>query len=195
MRRVLARTRPGVLATLLVALAAALALALAGCGGPTTTAPAAPRPGVALPSAAAPGATPPSALPSEQEIAGLFDQWNQALATLDPQRVADRYAPDAVLLPTVSNQVRTDRAEIVDYFAHFLLNKPRGQILDSHIKILDPTEAIDTGTYRFTLTTNGQQSTVDARYTFVYEKIGTEWLIINHHSSAMPETETPPARH
>ncbi len=83
--------------------------------------------------------------------------------------------------------MRTDRAEIVDYFSHFLQNKPQGEILESHIKILGPTAAIDTGTYRFTLTTDGQQRTVDARYTFVYEKVGDEWLIVNHHSSAMPE--------
>lgn len=39
------------------------------------------------------------------EVAGLFNVWNSALATLDPKKVADCYAPDGVLLPTVSNQV------------------------------------------------------------------------------------------
>jgi uncharacterized protein (TIGR02246 family) len=170
------RFRLGAIAAVLTA-----ALAVAGCGGSANTTSAAP--------AIQQQPTQPSAaLPSQQEIAGLFDQWDQALATLDPGKVAARYAPDAVLLPTVSNKVRTDHAGIVDYFAHFLQSKPQGKILDEHIKILDPTAAIDTGTYEFTLTNNGQKNTVDARYTFVYEKVGDQWLIINHHSSVMPET-------
>jgi hypothetical protein len=49
-------------------------------------------------------------------VAEQFYVWNSALATLDPEKVADCYAPDSVLLPTVSNQVRTDRAGKVDYF-------------------------------------------------------------------------------
>ena len=45
-------------------------------------------------------------LPDKAEIAALVGDWNAALATLDPEAVADLYAPDATLLPTVSNQVR-----------------------------------------------------------------------------------------
>jgi len=33
---------------------------------------------------------------SAQEIAALFDRWNAALATLDPDKVVALYAPDAV---------------------------------------------------------------------------------------------------
>jgi uncharacterized protein (TIGR02246 family) len=44
-------------------------------------------------------------LAHREMIASLFDTWNQALATKDPHRVADLYAHDAVLLPTVSNEV------------------------------------------------------------------------------------------
>ncbi|MDX8141161.1 SgcJ/EcaC family oxidoreductase [Lentzea sp. BCCO 10_0061] len=127
------------------------------------------------------------AAPAPEQIKALFADWNNALATGDAQKVADRYAPNAVLLPTVSNQVRSTRAEIVDYFEHFLLNKPSGEILDSHVAVLDTDDAIDAGTYRFSLTKDGKPTTVDARYTFVYEKIGGKWLIVNHHSSAMPE--------
>ena len=48
--------------------------------------------------------------------------------------------------------------------------------------------AIDAGIYTFTLTKNGQEQEVQARYNFVYERQNDgEWLIINHHSSAMPE--------
>jgi uncharacterized protein (TIGR02246 family) len=109
--------------------------------------------------------------PAAAQIQALFADWNAALATGDPEKVADRYAPNAVLLPTVSNQVRSTRAEIVDYFVKFLKSKPSGTILDSHVAVLNADDAIDAGTDRFALTQDGKPTTVDARYTFVYEKI------------------------
>lgn len=127
--------------------------------------------------------------PSEKEIAGLFDRWNSSLQTGDPETVADRYARDAVLLPTLSNQVRSDRAGIVDYMEHFLADKPVGKKIETHINVLDRNSAIDAGVYQFTLTDHetGEKKVVKARYTYEYEKRGGEWLIVNHHSSKMPE--------
>ncbi|MFE2217939.1 SgcJ/EcaC family oxidoreductase [Streptomyces canus] len=127
--------------------------------------------------------------PSKKEIAGLFNGWNAALRTGDADVVADRYAKDAVLLPTVSNKVRTDRAGIVDYFQHFLENKPVGKKVRTIINVLDSNSAIDTGVYEFTLTDpdTGGKRVVEARYTYEYEKRGGQWKIVNHHSSAMPE--------
>ncbi|MFF4257484.1 SgcJ/EcaC family oxidoreductase [Streptomyces sp. NPDC001663] len=129
------------------------------------------------------------ARPTKSQIAGLFDNWNRALQTGDSDKVADLYAKNAVLLPTVSNKVRTDRAEIVDYFDHFLQNKPVGTKVKTIVNVLDSNSAIDTGIYEFTLTDHdtGKKSVVEARYTYTYEKIGGKWLIVNHHSSAMPE--------
>ncbi|WP_117208111.1 SgcJ/EcaC family oxidoreductase [Allorhizocola rhizosphaerae] len=160
------------------ALAAALALGAAACGTSQAA-------GVtAYHAATAAGA---SQTPTKETIANLFAEWNASLATGDPQRVADRYAPDAVLLPTLSNNVRTDRNEIVDYFIHFLEGKPQGAIKESTIHVLDDNTAVDAGVYVFTLTKDGKQQQVEARYTYVYELRDGKWLIINHHSSAMPE--------
>jgi len=161
-----------------VPIAAAAVLTLSGCAASASGAPEVQPVNIAA-----------QALPSAQEIQALFLDWNRALATLDPQKVADRYAPDALLLPTVSNQVRTNRAEIVDYFQHFLEDKPQGEILRSNVRLPDSNTAVDAGTYRFTLTKDGTQSTVDARYTFVYERMDRKWLIVEHHSSAMPEKD------
>ncbi|BBC35401.1 Calcium/calmodulin dependent protein kinase II [Streptomyces graminofaciens] len=126
---------------------------------------------------------------SEKQIAALFDGWNKSLRTGDAKKVADRYAKDAVLLPTVSNKVRTDRAGIVDYFEHFLANKPVGKKIETHINILDSNSALDAGVYEFTLTDpkTGKKRVVEARYTYEYEKRNGVWKIVNHHSSAMPE--------
>lgn len=130
-----------------------------------------------------------SSKPSEKQIASLFDTWNAALQTGDPEKVADLYARDAVLLPTVSNKVRSDRAAIVDYFEHFLANKPVGQKIQTLVTVLDGNSAIDAGVYQFTLTDHatGNKRVVEARYTYAYEKRDGEWKIVNHHSSAMPE--------
>ena len=127
--------------------------------------------------------------PTKAQVTKLFDNWNAALATGDPEKVADLYAKDAVLLPTVSNKVRTDRAGIVDYFEHFLANKPVGKKIETHVNVLDGNSAIDTGVYQFTLTDpkSGEKSVVKARYTYEYEKRNGQWLIVNHHSSKMPE--------
>ncbi|MCH5674954.1 SgcJ/EcaC family oxidoreductase [Streptomyces gilvus] len=127
--------------------------------------------------------------PSKKQIAQLFDRWNAALQTRDPEKVADLYAKDAVLLPTVSNKIRTNHAEIADYFEHFLQNKPVGKKVETIVNVLDKNSAIDTGVYEFTLTDQktGAKSTVEARYTYEYEKRGGKWLIVNHHSSKMPE--------
>ncbi|MFK4103785.1 SgcJ/EcaC family oxidoreductase [Streptomyces sp. NPDC019531] len=127
--------------------------------------------------------------PTKKEIAGLFNTWNAALRTGDAGKVADLYAKDAVLLPTVSNKVRTDRAGIVDYFQHFLENKPVGKKVQTIVNVLDTNSAIDTGVYEFKLTDpdTGAKRVVEARYTYEYEKRNGQWKIVNHHSSAMPE--------
>ncbi|MCX4907610.1 SgcJ/EcaC family oxidoreductase [Streptomyces sp. NBC_00878] len=129
-----------------------------------------------------------AAKPTKKQIAALFDGWNKALQTGDSEKVADRYAKDAVLLPTASPIIRTDRAGIVDYFDHFLLNKPKGEKIKSVINILDNDSALDAGLYVFHLTdpTTGVKRDVEARYTYEYEKRGGKWLIVNHHSSVLP---------
>ncbi|EPV3677957.1 MULTISPECIES: SgcJ/EcaC family oxidoreductase [Enterobacter cloacae complex] len=117
-------------------------------------------------------------------IEGLFDRWNASLKTGDAKKVADTYLTDAVLLPTVSNQVRLTDAERVDYFEHFLKKKPVGKI-DSRTIRIGCNKAIDTGTYTFTF---ADKTTVSARYTFTYAWDGSDWKISSHHSSAMPES-------
>jgi len=162
---------------------ALVVLAISGCS--TSTAP--PAAQQQPPAVTQQSLAPPSALPSQDEIATLFDRWNAALATGNPENVADLYAPNAVLVPTTSNQIRTDRAGIVDYFTHFLPRKPQGKIDQSIITVIDPQTAINAGIYTFTLTRDGRREDIQARYTFVYQKQNGRWLIVNHHSSKMPE--------
>jgi uncharacterized protein (TIGR02246 family) len=81
-----------------------------------------------------PEASKPQAI-TQEEVRNLFQLWNSALATEDPDAVASRYAKQAVLLPTVSDVPRTDYALIKDYFVGFLKKKPQGEILESTVTI------------------------------------------------------------
>ena len=125
--------------------------------------------------------------PAKAEIAALFDRWNAALATGNPDEVAKLYAKNGILQPTVSNHVRTTPAEIKEYFEHFLPLKPQGVINSREIRVLDANTALDSGVYTFSLVKENKPVKVQARYTYLYEKINGQWKIMNHHSSAMPE--------
>lgn len=140
--------------------------------------------GLASSSAFAATATAPDCVKADnQQIEALFDKWNASLQTGDAHKVAENYLSDAVLLPTISNQVRLTDQERVDYFQDFLKKKPFGKI-DTRTIRLGCNKAIDTGTYTFTF---ADKSSVTARYTFTYAWDGKEWKISSHHSSAMPE--------
>jgi uncharacterized protein (TIGR02246 family) len=117
-------------------------------------------------------------------IEKLFDKWNAALQTGNADKVADTYATDATLLPTVENGPLATRAEIVGYFKDFLKKKPVGAINERTIRI-GCNIAFDIGLYTFTYGT-GEPST-PARYTFIYEYHGRRWLIAHHHSSKRPK--------
>lgn len=141
-----------------------------------------------IPAAASAQSTQQCAAVTKEQVAGLFDRWNAALQTKNPDEVVKNYAADAVLLPTVSNKPRTNPAEIRDYFEHFVQKSPKGAI-DTRTIHIGCNDAYDVGTYTFTVTgADGKTSEVAARYSFVYELRDGKWLIVHHHSSAMPET-------
>lgn len=121
---------------------------------------------------------------SEQEIAALFDRWNQSLQTGDPHKVVANYAERSILLPTLSNKPRLTPAEKEDYFHHFLENHPSGKINFRYIE-LGCNTAFDAGLYTFTFAKTG--ASVSGRYTYTYRWDGNQWLITSHHSSVMPE--------
>merc|ERR1711939_628941 len=121
---------------------------------------------------------------TEEEVKSLFYLWNDALATLDPDAVAKRYAKKGVLLPTVSDKARTDYDSIKDYFVDFLKLEPQGEILESYTTVGE-NWCKDVGIYEFTMGASGDK--VKARYSFVYVFEDGEWKIAHHHSSKMPE--------
>jgi hypothetical protein len=46
--------------------------------------------------------------------------------------------------------------------------------------------AVNTGYYTFSYVRDGQPATLPARYSFTFVKEVDKWMIVDHHSSAMP---------
>ena len=120
----------------------------------------------------------------KREILALFEHWNNAIKTKEPRRVIELYAHNAVLLPTISNNVCHSHEEMEKYFTDFLTREPVGELDETNISIFNDI-AMNSGLYTFSFKDG---SKVQARFTFVYQWNGKSWKIIKHHSSQMPES-------
>jgi len=126
----------------------------------------------------------------KEDVAAATAKWGETLAQNDPDKVVSLYAADAVLWGTLSPTVRADRTALRDYFVGAFkvlpdLNVSFGEQL---IRVYGNT-AVNTGYYTFSYTKDGEPKTLPARYSLVLVKDGQNWMIVDHHSSAMP---TPP---
>jgi len=124
---------------------------------------------------------------SKTEVAATTSAWGQAIGGGDPENVLALYADDAVLWGTLSPTVRSNRAALQDYFVSAFKVLPSLKVAfgDQLIRVYG-NAAINTGYYTFTYVRDGEQKTLPARYSFTYVKNGERWLIVDHHSSAMP---------
>ena len=120
------------------------------------------------------------------EVAAATLAWGQALDGDDPEKVLTLYSDDAVLWGTLSPTVRSNRAALQDYFVNAFKVLPNLKVAfgDQLIRVYGNT-AINTGYYTFSY---GEAKSLPARYSFTYVKNGERWLIVDHHSSAMPST-------
>jgi uncharacterized protein (TIGR02246 family) len=123
----------------------------------------------------------------EEQIQQAFNAWLIAVSSGSSDAVLKLYAQDAVLLPTLSPNVETTPASRKEYFDAFTA-KPnlKGTVNEEHIRVFGDV-AVNSGLYTFTYTQNSQKVSIPARFTFVYHKTTEGWLIVDHHSSKLPE--------
>src|SRR5438105_3634898 len=131
-------------------------------------------------------ATVASAGPKE-DVAAAASTWAGALGEDNPDTVLSLYSDDAVLWGTLSPTVRADRAALRDYFVTAFRVLPGLKVAfgDQLIRVYGGT-AVNTGYYTFSYVKDGETKSLPARYSFTFVKNGEQWLIVDHHSSAMP---------
>jgi uncharacterized protein (TIGR02246 family) len=122
------------------------------------------------------------------EVATATLAWGQAIGEGDPDKVLPFYSDDAVLWGTLSPTVRSDRAALRDYFVTAFKVLPGLKVTfgDQLIRVYG-SAAVNTGYYTFSYVKDAETKSLPARYSFTYVK-RERWLIVDHHSSAMPST-------
>ncbi len=122
------------------------------------------------------------------EVEKAFADWRQALSSGKSENVVKLYDPSAILLATLAEKPITDQKERTDYFDK-LTAKPKlmATVNEDHIRLLDENSAVVSGLYTFSFEENGNKVSIPARYTFVYEKENGRWMIVEHHSSKVPQ--------
>jgi uncharacterized protein (TIGR02246 family) len=123
----------------------------------------------------------------KEDVGAATMAWGQALGENDPEKVLPFYAKDAVLWGTLSPSVRSGRAAIREYFVTAFKVLPSLKVaFGSQLIRVYGSAAVNTGNYTFSYVKDGETKTWPARYSFTYVKDGERWLIVDHHSSAMP---------
>ena len=119
----------------------------------------------------------------EAEAKELFRSWNDALATLSPGVVTNRYAKNAMLIQNDSDSPHMSPESIQSYYESFLKTKPQCKAIKSSVSG-GYNWCADVGTFECTTDADGSTSICD--YSFMYTMEDGEWKILQNHLSFMP---------
>jgi len=117
-------------------------------------------------------------------VTQLFDRWNAALATGNPDAVTGLYADDAVLYPALSDRWLVGQDEIRTHFAKFLELHPQASVTMRAIST-NCTTAEDIGTYVYRVTgrRKGTRMLIRGHYAIRYEFRAGDWRIVSQRIS------------
>lgn len=127
---------------------------------------------------------------SKDDAKAAYFTWCHAISTArgNAAKVVRLYAPGAVLLATYSAApLHNTNGGLDDYFTK-LTSHPNMECRTVKLMTtMNGKTAINSGMYEFSFTKpNGKEKVIDARFNFVYACRSGHWMIINHHSSVVP---------
>jgi uncharacterized protein (TIGR02246 family) len=128
---------------------------------------------------------------ADASVRQTYETWVSTVgaAKCNPVPVLALYDKEAILLATLSSTVRDNsKDQLRPYFEKFTcLPNLKGTTNEIFTRSFGDT-AINSGIYTFTYTgKDGKTVTVPARFSFAYRKVNGKWLIVDHHSSAVPK--------
>jgi uncharacterized protein (TIGR02246 family) len=125
------------------------------------------------------------------DVVKAMEMWQAKLGeacSRDASHILPLYAKDGVLWGTISTTIRSDPAGLADYFVNACKKLPKLTVAFHNplIRIYGDA-AVNSGSYTFSFEKDGQMTELPARYSFTLVKRDGQWLIVDHHSSAMPK--------
>jgi uncharacterized protein (TIGR02246 family) len=129
----------------------------------------------------------PAAADDTSDVEAVTARWIDAFNRKSARDIVALYATDAVLFGTSSPVLRDNPELVRDYFKDIAALGNATISVGEHRVQLFGNVAINTGFYTRISRQDGKTVRNPARFSFVYEKRGGQWLIVNHHSSALPQ--------
>jgi uncharacterized protein (TIGR02246 family) len=123
-----------------------------------------------------------------EAVVAATKAWADAFNTRDPKRIVALYAPDAAFWGTTAKTIATTPDAVWAYFKDAGLRPDTRVAIDEQHPRVYGTIAINSGAYTFSDVKDGVATNVrKARFTFAFRRDGDRWLIVDHHSSRLPE--------
>ncbi len=112
-------------------------------------------------------------------------RWAEAVNSGNIDALLGLYADDAILVPTMQDDIGGHADERREYFEMFLANPNLTCEIDNLRKRISHKlgTVVVGGHYTFTFLREGETQTVPARFLFTFEEVDGNWLITGHHSS------------
>lgn len=120
-------------------------------------------------------------------VAAATQRWISAFNAGEAASVCALYHPEAVLWGTTAPSLISTPQGLRQYFeGHCAAVSPPTISLGAHCIRVYAGTAINTGSYTLHALVEGQARALPARFSFTYCKVGSDWLIVDHHSSFVP---------
>jgi|APFre7841882793_1041355.scaffolds.fasta_scaffold00984_7 hypothetical protein len=102
--------------------------------------------------------------------------------------IVDTYANNGVLIGTFAIKIKKGRETILPYFQNLFTKKKLSVKFDNDVfsNELDGGYIVS-GFYTFYFEEDGEMKHINARYSYVCESVNGKMLIVNHHSSEIPQ--------
>lgn len=120
------------------------------------------------------------------EFDSVITEWKNAVEGRDPQAIMALYDKNAIMISTFVQKPLIGSEAILGYYKKVVANPDvRVEIEEEHPRRFGDM-AINTGRYTLSYTQEGEPIIVPARFSFTYQLQGKKWIIVDHHSSAVP---------
>lgn len=124
----------------------------------------------------------------QKKVYRAYEGWKTAFNTRNSAKVVNTYASNAVLNATFGQTPITTQRARLDYFNGLLANDRISVKADEiHARMVGKGTGVASGLQTFTFfDKEGKKVTVQTRFSYVFEKRGNDWMIVDHHNSVVP---------